>query len=109
MIYREELRNLGWSDALLDAVEEVERALPGVEETSLEADDGLDFFAGWSPPPCTSIDLASTASKPWACSPATPTSPPAAGRPRRPEAIHEVPPARAWHDLHVVRCSSPRK
>jgi hypothetical protein len=62
MIYRVELGNLGWSDDLLDAVEEVERALPGVGETSFEADDGLDFFAGWSPPPCTSIDLASTAS-----------------------------------------------
>jgi hypothetical protein len=62
MIHREELRNLGWNDALLDAVEEVERALPAVGETSFEADDALDFFAGWAPPPCASIDLASTTS-----------------------------------------------
>jgi hypothetical protein len=78
MIYREKLRNLGWSDALLDAVEEVERALPGVGETTFEADDGLDFFAGWAPPPCTSIDLASTALEALGLLTATPTSLPAA-------------------------------
>ena len=60
MIYREELKNLGWNDELLDAVEELERALPRVPEFDSEAYQPAVFFEEWAPPPCTMIDLAGT-------------------------------------------------
>jgi hypothetical protein len=60
MIYREELKNLGWSDELLNAVEDVERAIPNVFQPDDEAHEPSDLIGGWAPPPCIMIDLAST-------------------------------------------------
>ena len=60
MIYREELKNLGWSDDLISAVEEIERALPRVVESDSEVYEPADLVAGWAPPPCAMVDLAST-------------------------------------------------
>jgi hypothetical protein len=60
MIYREELKNLGWSNELIDAVEEIERALPRVAEPDSEVYEPSDLMTGWAPPPCTMVDLAST-------------------------------------------------
>jgi hypothetical protein len=60
MIYREELKELGWSNELLDAIEDLERAIPTVLESETEAYQPALFVEEWGPPPCTMIDLATT-------------------------------------------------
>jgi hypothetical protein len=60
MIYREELKELGWSNELLDAIEAMERAIPKVLESDTEAYQPALFVDEWAPPPCAMIDLAST-------------------------------------------------
>lgn len=60
MIYRQELKDLGWSNELLDAIEDMERALPQVLESRKETFEPVVLVEEWAPPPCDTIDLAST-------------------------------------------------